>query len=59
MKNAPSLSVSAKHSKNSMLTGTMWNIIDSNGMSKVINPMDAILPIPNINLVDLAMFLWG
>lgn len=56
LKNAPSLSILTRHSKNSVLTGTMWNIINPNGVSKVIDSINTALPIPNINLADSVIF---
>lgn len=56
LKNTSSLSISAKHSKNEVLTDSMWNVIVFNSVSKIINPMDVALPIPNVKLADPAMF---
>lgn len=57
LKNAPSLSMSARHSKNRVLTSTMWNVIDPNSICKLTNSIDIALLIPNIKLADPSIFL--
>ena len=57
LKNALSLSILARYSKNGVLTGTIWNVIDPNSISKLIDPIDVILLILNIKLADPAIFL--
>lgn len=57
LKNALYLSISAKQSKNRVLTRTMGNIICLNGMSKLTDPIDAKFSILNVKLANLAVFL--
>lgn len=49
--------MSVRQNKNEMLTGTMWNIINPNDVSRLTDLINAVLPIPNIKLADPAMFL--
>lgn len=49
--------MSARDSKDEVLKETMWNVIDSNSMSRLINSIDIIFPIKNEKLADLTMFL--
>ena len=49
--------MSAKHSKNGVLTSTIWKVIGPSGMSRLIDLIDAALLILNIKLADLAVFL--
>ena len=57
LKNAPSLFISAGHSRNRVLTGTMWNIINFISMSKITNLIDVVLSLPNVKLANPALFL--
>lgn len=48
LNNAPSLSMLVKHNKNKVLTCTMWNIMNSISISKIIDSMNIVLLISNI-----------
>ena len=49
--------MSAKQRKNRVLTGIISNIISPNSVLKSTDPIDAVLLIPNVKLVDPAVFL--
>ena len=49
--------MSARQSKNGVLTGTMWNIINPSDVFWLIDPINAVLPILNEKLANLAVFL--
>ena len=57
LKNTPSLFISARHSKNRVLTDTIWNVIDPSGISRLTDPINVTLLIPNIKFADPAIFL--
>lgn len=57
LKSALSLFMSAKHNKNGVMTGTMWNIINSSGISRLTDLIDVVLLISNVKLANLAVFL--
>lgn len=57
LKNVLSLSILARYSKNNTLRNTISNIISFSSLSRFINPIDIVLPILNIKLVDSAAFL--
>lgn len=46
-----------RQSQNRVITGIIWNIINSNIKSKLTNLTDEMLLIPIVKLADLAMFL--
>lgn len=56
-KNTPSLSRSARYSRNGILTDTMWKITGLNSLSGLTDLIDVILTILNIKLADPAIFL--
>ena len=57
LKNALCLSMSARQSKNEVLTGTMLNVINPSSMFKLTDLIDAVLLISNIKFVDPAVFV--
>lgn len=57
LKNIPSLSISARHIKNGVLKSIIWNVIDPSGISRLTDLIDEILPIPNVEVADLAVVL--
>lgn len=57
LKNAPSLFILARHNRNKVLTGTIWNVTDLIGMSKMTNSINVVFLISNVKLADLAIFL--
>ena len=59
MKNAPRLFMSARQSKNGVLTKKMWNIIDPSYMFRLIDLINIMLFIPNIQLANPVVFLFS
>lgn len=51
------LSISAKHSKNGMLTRTMWDVINLKGVSRLIDLIDVMFLISNIKFANPAISL--
>lgn len=51
------MSVFVKHIKNRVFRGSMWNVINSSGISKLANLIDKVLPISNVIFTDLAIVL--
>ena len=52
-----SLFISVGYNKKKILISTILNIIDFNGMFRLTDPINAVLPIPNLKLVNLTVFL--
>lgn len=57
MKNTLRLFILARHNKNGILTGTIWNIINFISVFKITDLIDTVFFISNIKLADLTIFL--
>lgn len=57
LKKALSLSRSAKHSKNGILTKRIWKTIIPKDISRIIIPMDEVFPIPKTKFANPAFIL--
>ena len=57
LKNAPSLSILARHGKNVVLTGTRWKISGPSGVSRLTDLIDKALAISNVKFVNSAIVL--
>ncbi len=57
LKKTSCLSISARHSKNGVLIGIIWNITNPKSVSRSIDLIDTTLSIPNIKFANLAKFL--